>query len=91
MGNWVVNPFQKGNHQGQINGSSTTWHGPDFTCNFPQTVLRPIETDQSQIRFSGGNLLNLSTVYGGHPVDMILSVSWDLRSWKFDFDAKGLM
>ena len=26
-----------------------TWHGPDFTCNFPQTVLRPIETDQSKI------------------------------------------
>ncbi len=26
-----------------------TWHGLDFTCNFPQTVLRPIETDQSQI------------------------------------------
>ncbi len=20
-----------------------TWHGPDLTCNFPQTVLRPIE------------------------------------------------
>ncbi len=28
---------------------SPTWHGPDFTCNFPQTVLRPTETDQSQI------------------------------------------
>ncbi len=26
-----------------------TWHGPDFTCNFPKTVLRPTETDQSQI------------------------------------------
>ncbi len=26
-----------------------TWHGPDFTCNFPQTILRPTETDQSQI------------------------------------------
>ncbi len=29
--------------------SVPTWHGPDFTCNFPQTVLRPIETDQYQI------------------------------------------
>ncbi len=28
---------------------SPTWHGLDFTCNFPQTVLRPTETDQSQI------------------------------------------
>ncbi len=28
---------------------SPTWHGPDFTCNFPQTVLRLTETDQSQI------------------------------------------
>ncbi len=26
-----------------------TWHGPDLTCIFPQTVLRPTETDQSQI------------------------------------------
>ncbi len=26
-----------------------SWHGPDFTCNFPKNVLRPIETDQSQI------------------------------------------
>ncbi len=35
-----------------------TWHGPDFTCNFPQTVLRPTETDQSQIypKFWGQNL-----------------------------------
>ncbi len=30
-------------------GCQPTWHGPDFTCNFPQTVLRPTETDQSQI------------------------------------------
>ncbi len=29
--------------------SCPTWHGPDFTCNFPQTVLRLTETDQSQI------------------------------------------
>ncbi len=28
-------------------GSNPTWHCPDFTCNFPQTVfMRPIETDQ---------------------------------------------
>ncbi len=25
------------------------WHGPDFTCNFPQTALRPTEIVQSQI------------------------------------------
>ncbi len=29
--------------------SCPTWHGPDFTCNFPQTVLRLTETDEFQI------------------------------------------
>ena len=25
-----------------IIGFLPTWHGPDFTCNFPQTILRPM-------------------------------------------------
>ncbi len=49
-----------------------TWHGPDFTCNFPQTVLRPIETDQSQIYpkpslcFDSHLLVNISRFSSQH-------------------------
>ncbi len=49
-----------------------TWHGPDFTCNFPQTVLRPIETDQSQIYpkpllcFDSHLLVNISRCSSQH-------------------------
>ncbi len=49
-----------------------TGHGPDFTCNFPQTVLRPIETDQSQIYpkcllcFDSHLLVNISRCSSQH-------------------------
>ncbi len=49
-----------------------TWHGPDFTCNFPQTVLRPTETDQSQIYpklflcFDSHLLVNISRCSSQH-------------------------
>ncbi len=47
-------------------------HGPDFTCNFPQTVLRPTETNQSQIYpkpllcFDYHLLLNISRCSSQH-------------------------
>ncbi len=42
--NLIINKYRKGREWYFM-----TVHGPDFTCNFPQTVLRPTETDQSQI------------------------------------------
>ena len=47
-------------------------HGPDFTCNFPQTVLRRTETDQSQIYpkpllcFDSHLLVNISRCSSQH-------------------------
>ncbi len=52
--------------------NTPTWHGPDFTCNFPQTVLRPIETDQLQIYpkpllcFDSHLLVNISRCSSQH-------------------------
>ncbi len=49
-----------------------TWHGPDFTCNFPQTVLRPTETNESQIYpkillcFDSHLLVNISRCSSQH-------------------------
>ncbi len=49
-----------------------TWHGPDFTCKFPQTVLRLINTDQSQIYpkpllcFDSHILVNISRCSSQH-------------------------
>ncbi len=55
-----------------LRGHLPTWHGPDFTCNFPQTVLRPTETDQSQISpkhllcFDSHLLVNISRCSSQH-------------------------
>ncbi len=56
----------------RFRGETPTWHGPDFTCNFPQTVLRPIETYQSQIYpkpllcFDSHLLVNISKCSSQH-------------------------
>ncbi len=55
-----------------LKSARPTWHGPDFTCNFPQTVLRPTETDQSQIYpklllyFDSHLLVNISRCSSQH-------------------------
>ncbi len=47
-----------------------TWHDPDFTCNFPQTVLRPTETDQIYPKpllcFDSHLLVNISRCSSQH-------------------------
>ncbi len=69
---WLCKPFQAPGAHVADYSKPPTWHGPDFTCNFPQTVLRPIETTQSQIYpkpficFDSHLLVNISRCSSQH-------------------------